>query len=158
MLGPVGVFPWSLKNPRRRPCRAVEDTRKRNKSVVKWEYSSRRSALLYIGPLGTTKSKPYIARVRDTHTHRNKIIKTFPSEYSFAICLISLAFLTELCVEGDGKKESSRLPLTAAALYPTYLPNFCIFMQSGPGNNSDHLSVPFFFIFSLNIFYTQMTA
>lgn len=32
--------------------------------------------------------------------------KAFPSEYSFAICPISLAFLTEPCAEGDKKNKN----------------------------------------------------
>lgn len=76
--------------------------------------------------------------------------KPFPSEYSFAICLISLAFLTELCAKGDKKKT----PLSRLFSMPfAYLPNFRIFMQSDTANNSGHLGVPFYFLHHTNNYF-----
>lgn len=121
-------IPLELKNSRRQH----RNKRKRNKSVTKWECSS--WCVHTIAPR-SPKSRPSRARQRQKN-------KTFPSEYSFAICLISLAFLTELCTEGDEKKILSFLLPTTAYI----LPNFRIFMQSDTANNSNHLSVPFYFL------------
>lgn len=97
-------IPLELKTSRRQRW----NKRKRNKSVAKWECSS----WCVLSPL-VRQSQDLRARVRDRKN------KTFPSEYSFAICLISLAFLTELCVEGDKKN-----PLISSPYHCIYTSQF----------------------------------
>lgn len=63
------------------------------------------------------------AKVKTSVSVRDGKKEAFPSEYSFAIRPISLAFLTE--PEGD-KKIKKIPPLTGVAL--VYLPNFRVYL------------------------------
>lgn len=105
------------------------------------------------------KSRPSRTRQRQETEKKN----TFPSEYSFAICLISLAFLT-LCTVKGGEKNTPPPTPPPPLLCPysidtdaVHLPNFRIFMQSDSfqqANDSDHLDVSFFFFFFYKYNYT----
>lgn len=64
--------------------------------------------------------RPSLAKVKTFARVRDRKNKTFPSEYSFAICLISLAFLTKLCAEGDEKKN----PLISSPYHYVYTSQF----------------------------------
>lgn len=80
-------------------------------------------------PSFATRSQDLGARVRDRRKERRRK-KTFPSEYSFAICLISLAFSnTGPRSEGDDEKPLVFFS-TFSSFHRIYLPNFRIYIYA----------------------------
>lgn len=153
------IIPQELKIKKRPPSpidgyektNGMRRKKKRRINLLLNGERARSSRIVFVRPL--VREVKTLARASDTELERKRE-RTFPSEYSFAICLISLAFSnTGLARRATTKNPlSSPFPPSNAYTYPI---SVNIFMQSDTANDSGHLGVLFYFIFFF--FYTQIT-